>query len=94
VPNYIARVELHAATNEDYETLHARMQQRRYERTIIGADGVTYQLPTGTYIATINEGSPQATGLVVAAANATGRPSSVVVGVYTELRIAGLPVAR
>ncbi len=48
--NYIARVELHSATWNDYELLHASMQRRGYLRTIKASDGKWYQLPTGTYV--------------------------------------------
>lgn len=47
--SYTARVELHSATAADYETLHVAMQNRGYLRTIVGGDGKTYWLPTGTY---------------------------------------------
>lgn len=47
--SYTARVELHSATAADYENLHAAMQNRSYLRTILGGDGKTYWLPTGTY---------------------------------------------
>jgi site-specific DNA-cytosine methylase len=47
--NYIARVELHTATYEDYERLHASMQARGYSRTIAGDNGTVYKLPTGIH---------------------------------------------
>jgi hypothetical protein len=50
--NYMARVELHQAGPEDYERLHASMQQRGYVREMPGEDGAIYQLPTGTYFVT------------------------------------------
>ena len=50
--NYMARVELHEAGPEDYERLHADMQQRGYLRDMTGEDGTIYQLPTGTYFVT------------------------------------------
>ena len=37
--NYMARVELHQAGPEDYERLHATMQQRGYVREMTGEDG-------------------------------------------------------
>ncbi len=48
--NYLARVELHAASFDDYELLHAQMQQRGFYRAVIVDDGYTHQLPTGTYV--------------------------------------------
>jgi hypothetical protein len=47
--NYLARVELHLASPEDYEQLHLSMQRRGYTRRITGEDGISYRLPTGTY---------------------------------------------
>ena len=49
--NYVARIELHGATYNDYETLHAAAQRRGFSRTIVANDGRKYQLPTGTYVA-------------------------------------------
>jgi hypothetical protein len=49
--NYVARIELHSATYDDYETLHAAAQRRGFSRTIVAHDGKKYQLPTGTYVA-------------------------------------------
>jgi hypothetical protein len=49
--NYVARIELHSATYDDYETLHAAAQRRGFSRTIVANDGKKYQLPTGTYVA-------------------------------------------
>ncbi len=47
--NYIARVELHRATEEDYERLHDAMERLGFVRWIIGDDGVAYRLPTAQY---------------------------------------------
>jgi hypothetical protein len=49
--NYVARIELHSATYDDYETLHAAAQRRGFSRMIVSNDGKKYQLPTGTYVA-------------------------------------------
>ncbi len=48
--NFLARVELHAATYADYEVLHASMSRRGFLRRITADDGRNYQLPTGTYV--------------------------------------------
>jgi hypothetical protein len=80
MPSFIARVELHSATYADYESLHLYMQQRRYSRVIKGDDGKTYQLPTGTYTSVGNfTSTPVALQSAVAAANAIGKASSVIV---------------
>ena len=52
--NYVARIELHNATYEDYERLHGAAARRWLLRTIAANDGKKYQLPTGTYIAENN----------------------------------------
>ena len=46
---FTVRVELHAATYSDYETLHASMERRGFSRQITSDDGITYQLPTAEY---------------------------------------------
>jgi hypothetical protein len=46
---FIVRVELQRATGEDYSRLHAAMEQCGFSRTIRGADGNTYVLPTAEY---------------------------------------------
>jgi len=48
--NYIARVELHSASYDDYEELHDNMGQQGFARMIRGSDGKDYHLPTGTYV--------------------------------------------
>jgi hypothetical protein len=92
--NYIARVELHAATYDDYETLHAEMASRGYPRTIVGSDGVTYQLPTGTYVMRgTNISLQDALDRAGAAANATGKKSSIIVADWTGAKWRGLEAA-
>jgi hypothetical protein len=51
VANYLARVELHKATGEDYETLHEAMRKRGFARFILSSEKKKYRLPTGTYVA-------------------------------------------
>ena len=47
--NFIVRVELHKATESDYEVLHASMAQQGFTRTIPGTDGSLFKLPTAEY---------------------------------------------
>lgn len=76
----IARVELHSASNEDYETLHAAMEAEGFQRIVLANDGIWYHLPTGTYVhhsvSSPADGSQRATR----AAARTGRNSSTFVG--------------
>jgi hypothetical protein len=91
--NYIARVELHSATWNDYEQLHATMQQRGYSRTIQSSDGKWYQLPTGTYVVAGTDSSLQnALNAATEAAKATGRQSWVLVADWGAASWAGLPI--
>jgi hypothetical protein len=78
--NYIARVELHAANYQDYEQLHGNMAARGFDRTIVGNDGNTYQLPTGTYVArNVTDSLTVALNAARDAAEAAGRTSWVIV---------------
>ena len=89
--NFLTRVELHSANYDDYETLHAQMEQRGYARTIVGSDGVTYQLPTGTYVMRDTNISLQdALNRAEQAANATGKSSSIIVCDWTAATWRGL----
>jgi Endoribonuclease GhoS len=91
--NYIARVELHKATYDNYEQLHASMAARGYQRTIVGDNGKTYQLPTGTY-AVENTDASMDTALNAAkeAADDTGKSSSVIVANWTQTMWIGLSI--
>jgi hypothetical protein len=92
--DFIARVELHSAAYVDYESLHLYMQQRGYSRVIKGDDGKTYQLPTGTYTSVGSFASTSsALQSAVAAANATGKASSVIVADRISASWQGLPIA-
>jgi len=72
--NYLARVELHNAKYEDYETLHEAMRQRGFVRTIVANNGKKYQLPTGTYVAEKTTATlEQAYSAAQAAATETGK---------------------
>jgi hypothetical protein len=72
--NYIARVELHNASYDDYDTLHESMKRRGFTRVIGANDGKRYQLPTGTYVAESSAVTlDQAYTAVVAAATDTGK---------------------
>jgi hypothetical protein len=95
MPNFIARVELHSASYADYESLHIYMQQYGYARTVRGDDGNIYQLPTGTYVsASAMSSTTAALQGAVAAANATGKTSSVIVAAWSSARWQGLPVVN
>ena len=91
--NYIARVELHSATWNDYEVLHVAMQRRGYFRVIQGDDGIWYQLPTGTYVVKNTNSSLQnARDAAISAATETGKQSAVVVADWASASWVGMPV--
>ena len=92
--NYIARVELHSATWNDYELLHASMQRRGYLRTIKASDGKWYQLPTGTYVVEGTTSTLQnALNAATEAARETGKQSWVLVADWNNGTWLGLPLA-
>jgi hypothetical protein len=89
--NYIAMVELHLASPEDYEKLHQSMQLRGYVRKITGEDGVVYQLPAGTYfVSGTSAVLSVALNAAVDAANETGKKSAVIVTDWQSARWFGL----
>lgn len=93
--NIIARVDLHSASYADYENLHGYMQQGGYSRVIKGDDGKTYQLPTGTYSGVGSFATTSAAlQSAVAAANATGKTSSVIVADWNSTTWQGLPIVN
>ena len=67
--NYIVRVELHRATEEDYERLHDAMERQGFVRWVISDDSAPYRLPTAQYhMANTNIGMRDAWGRANAAA--------------------------
>ena len=47
--SFMTRIELHNASNEDYEILHAAMEKEGFKRTITSVEGTEYYLPTAEY---------------------------------------------
>jgi len=78
--SYIARVELHQATSDDYQLLHGAMERRGYSRMIKGDNGIIYWLPTGTYdVADTTATLDQAHNAATSAAAETKKSSSIIV---------------
>lgn len=46
---FTIRVELHRATEDDYDQLHAAMEDQGFSRYVTSTDGITYHLPTAEY---------------------------------------------
>ena len=61
---FIARVELYGATVEVYEKLNSALQAVGFNRTITGADGKKFALPTGTYSGNLDASSGQANEII------------------------------
>ncbi|MGC5887016.1 hypothetical protein [Ralstonia pseudosolanacearum] len=52
---HIARITVHAASEEDYAKLRDRMASINFVRFIVGNDGRSYTLPDATYVCYSNE---------------------------------------
>jgi hypothetical protein len=46
---FTTRIELHGASERDYNTLHEAMKERGFSRTIRNSKNVKYHLPTAEY---------------------------------------------
>ena len=46
---FTVRIELHRATESDYEALHQAMQAGGFKRTVLGSDAKTYSMPPAEY---------------------------------------------
>ena len=90
--SYIVRVEMDAATIDDYAVLHAAMERRHYTRTIRGEDGLTYRLPAATYIMSNSDISlTDACDAAVASAQETRKFHSLIITDLVSGRFFGLP---
>lgn len=79
MPNFTVRVELHNATYQDYENLHAAMSRVGFSRQITSDDGKVYNLPTAEYDKTANSTASEICTQVKAVANSTGKSNGVLV---------------
>ncbi|MBZ5701832.1 MAG: hypothetical protein LAN84_08290 [Acidobacteriia bacterium] len=87
---FLARVELHSAVWDDYETLHAAMADRGFSREVTGNNGLTYQLPTAEYVVHTDSGLESVRTLAAEAAQTTGRKFGVIVAEYSRSAWVGL----
>jgi hypothetical protein len=76
---FTTRVELHRAYEDEYEVLHADMEQRGFSRQITSDDGVTYHLTTAEYTYTGSRTRNQVLALAKAAASETNKKFAVLV---------------
>lgn len=49
MPEFIVRVELYGASQEDYEVLDEAMAANRFGVQVTATNGLVYKLPTGEY---------------------------------------------
>lgn len=75
----MTRVELHHASEDDYETLHSAMETEGFERTIVSDQGVKYHLPTAEYYRTANLTRSQVLASAERAAATTGKRYAAIV---------------
>lgn len=78
MPQFIVRVELHGADEEDYDTLHDAMEAHDFSRTISSADA-KYRLPPAEYHLLGAQTQSQVEDLATAGANRTGLKFSIMV---------------
>jgi len=50
MPAFVARVELHQGTSQDYQTLNTAMESTGFSRAVRSDDGSAVLLPTGQYV--------------------------------------------
>jgi hypothetical protein len=90
---FITRVELHHATEADYERLHSAMAQQGYARTIMSDDGRRYRLPWAEYCAVANWTLEEARTAAANAAASTGRSFAVLTSLTNGVAWQGLSLA-
>jgi hypothetical protein len=92
MPQFTTRIELHRATGEDYSRLHPAMEQRGFSRTIVGADGATYVLPTEEYERNGADLTPgQVHNDAWGAASSVATTFSILITEASSIRWSGLP---
>ena len=92
--SFITRVELHAATYQDYVNLHAYMSQEGFTNTIRSGDGVLYHLPPAEYELVANCTTVQARDKASKAAARTQKTFAVMTVEYNSAAWAGLSKAQ
>jgi hypothetical protein len=91
--SFTVRIELHKASWDDYNTLHAAMERRGFSRLVRADDGRTFRLPWAEYDGTGNLTCAQVRDVAQEAANETGKRSSVFVTEAASRAWSGLQVA-
>jgi hypothetical protein len=86
---FTTRVELHHASDDDYEVLHSAMKTEGFSRTITFGD-VSYHLPTAEYNRSGELTTDQVLESAKRAAATTGRNYAVLVTESNSRKIFGL----
>lgn len=84
---YLIRVVLHGATSSHYTTLHERMLEAGAKRSIVGTNGVLFDLPDGEYVLASSYTTEKVRdGVADIAAAVKGSPApSVLVAAYSNI---------
>jgi hypothetical protein len=82
MPTFTTRVELHQGSYQDYENLHAAMENAGFSRHVTSDGGRTYHLPTAEYDRSGDLTRSQVFNQAKTAAATTGKDYAVLV---TEL---------
>jgi hypothetical protein len=75
---FITRIELHGASESDYQKLHHLLGTAGFSRTIIADDGTEFHLPPAQY-SSCGESSPQVRETARQAARMVGKPFAILV---------------
>ncbi len=77
--DFVTRVELHGATNADYQTLDEEMLAKNFSKTITSSRGLIYNMPSATYFSqAFNMTASDVRNLAVTAARRTGRRYDII----------------
>jgi len=79
MPAFTTRVELHKASDDDYDVLHEAMENNGFSRFITGGDDVMYHLPTAEYNYVGDKTKNDVLDLAKAAATRTDKKFAVLV---------------
>lgn len=88
--DFTVRVELHNANANDYDVLHAAMEQAGFSRLIAADSGKIYQMPWAEYNGSGDLTSSQVRDIARTAANTTGRSNAVLATQSTSRAWVGL----
>lgn len=90
--SFTVRVELHYATEADYQTLHSAMERAGFSRFITSDDGATYHLPLAEYNREGNLARSQVLASAKTAADTTRKTYAVLVSETVGRTWVGLTV--